>query len=121
MCLVCFLLLPSHPAHFDVCSPTNVVFWLQEFKTDTLFDKIARRGHEVEHINHKNLGKTNDTLCITEVVLYIARANDPFFVKNFTIKPLLVTKEAFYYCFGTSTDTLGTDSTDSVEKQIGGK
>lgn len=52
----------------------------------------------MEDIKHPKLGKKDDELCLTEIVLYLNKANDPFF-HNFTIKPIVIIKESYFYCF----------------------
>lgn len=74
---------------------------LQSSRSNYIFDNIARMGYRSENIMHPNMGKKNDELCLTEVVLYIVKANDMFF-RNFVAKPIVIIKEAYCYCFRVS-------------------
>lgn len=80
-----------------------------EDKMEVLFRKIAHHGHQVENIRHVYLGQDRDTLCLPEILLFIAKNQDLVF-SYLRVDPLSIIKESFYYA-------MHVDTTRTTERQ----
>lgn len=80
-----------------------------EERMEELFHKIAHYGHHVENIRHNYLGQKKDTLCLPELLLFIAKGQDDVFTL-LKVDPLSIIKEAFYYA-------VHVDTTQTSEKE----
>jgi hypothetical protein len=78
---------------------------------DELFKRIALNGQNEEGIRHVFLGQKKDTLCLPELLLFIAKGKDLVF-SYLCVEPLSIIKEAFYFAVGV--DTTQTDEKERI-------
>jgi hypothetical protein len=96
---------------------TKVLYVItKEDRMEDLFKKIAVYGHTYEEMRHIFLGQKRDTLCLPEILLFIAKGKDPVF-SYLCVEPLSIIKEAFYYAVGV--DTTQTDEKERIAMKKG--
>ena len=84
----------------DVMKVISVI--TKEDKMEEIFKKIALHGHEEEGIRHSHLGTKRDSLCLPEILLFIAKGRHPVF-SYLCVNPLTIIKEAFYLAVDVNT------------------
>lgn len=89
----------------------------KEDRMEDLFKQIALNGHEEEGIRHTFLGSKKDTLCLPEILLFIAKGKHPLF-SYMCVKPLSIIKEAFYYAVDVNTMEIDEKDRIAMKKEM---